>query len=573
MSDYIPGQGQDGGQGTPPTPPPMAYAPTQTYDPRTGLPQSAPQPPQAPPGEVPYAPTQTYNPGANPGAQQQPDGAYPPPAGYAPQGYPPPQGYPQQDGYPPQQGYPPPGYPQQQGYQQQQNYPPQQGYPLQTGYPVPAAPPRKRLSGGMIAGIVAVVVVVVAAVGIGVSVLNSGGSSGSSAAGGGSSSGKGESTADRSLKLAWSVTNASQSGNDQVLGGWLTGSLVVRGGTTGVSAYRISDGGKAWTLTPPQKYPVACAMSPTVSSDGVGTIAFGTSYIGCSVLAGVDSGTGRILWTVPLTNSQDSFAGDATTYVQGSVASVLSNDVTAGVNIDTGKVVWQYRPRGQYCNADSYGASGVILVSDFCADASPSYTLSALNAQTGTVEWQKSETGHVDFDYVIAGKPLVAVVETGGSGAAYVYGSSGSTTPLAFTSPEDARGNPLAETTSSQVFGNTLVVQSSETVSGSGSGTGGTVTAYSLSTGGRLWSYTGESKNGAVLLDHAADGKLYALSTGSYDGKPHLVELNPATGASTVVGTLQGTTTFGFNDETLIPVPGNGMVALGEMGDDVELYR
>jgi hypothetical protein len=376
------------------------------------------------------------------------------------------------------------------------------------------------------------------------------------------------------MKSAWSVTDAAQSSDDQVLGGWVTGSLVVRGGSTGVSAYRISDGGKAWTLTPPAGASIPCSMSPTVGPGGIGTVAFGSTAGLCSVLAGVNSSTGAILWTVPLTNSRFTFQADAKTYIQGSVATVLSNGLFGGVDLSTGKSVWSYTDRGQFCDDNVYGTTGVVLISDFCADASPSYTLSALNGRTGKVEWRRAETGHVDFDSVISGDPLVAVVSgTSGNGTAYAYDGSGNATRLAIPSPDAAESSPFSEDDSSQVFGQTLVVQSSDSAGGSDS-TGGSIAAYSLTTGSQLWAYSGESKNGAELVDASADGTLYALSTGSYEGEPHYVRLDPVKGTSTIVGALSGASGWGFTDDVLLPGPGNSLVALGGTGgDEVELYR
>jgi hypothetical protein len=545
MADNIPGPGSgQGGQGGPPPPPPE-YAPTQTYDPRAQ--QQYPQAPPAPQAAPQQAP--------QPAPPQTPPAAYPPPpnGGYA--GY----GHPQQ-GYPQQGGYPPPAYPPQQGYPQQGGYPPA---PDLAGMPTAPAAPRKKVSGGLIAGILAIVVV--AAAGIVGATMSSGGSSGSSSGSGGSGG--------PSLTAAWSVTDAAQSGNDQLLGGWTTSSLVVRGGNTGVSAYRIANGAKAWTLTPPAGASVPCSMSPTISSGGVGTIAFGTSVGLCSVLAGVDTATGSILWTVPLTNSHFTFASEAKTYIQGSVATVLSNGVFGGVDVSTGKSVWSYTDRGQFCNDSVYGTTGVVLISDFCADASPSYTLSALDAETGKVEWRKPETGHVDFDSVISGDPLVAVVSgTSGSGTAYAYDSSGNAVQLAIPDADTMVSDPFSEADPSQVVGRTLIVQSSDRAGGSDS-TGGTVGAYSLTTGSQLWTYSGESKNGAELVGPSANGAVYALSTGSYDGEPHYVRLDPAKGTSTILGALGGVSGWGFSTDILIPGPGTSLIALGDMGNDVQLYR
>ena len=572
----------DGSTATPSPPPPPAYTPTELYQPQ--VPQ-APQPPQAPqtppqtqvPPQQPapqaggpaYAPTQAYTPQGQPPPPQQQAAPTPPPHGGAGGGY----GYPQapaQPGpYPQQGGYPPPqaGYPQQQpgpypqqvppqqgfppAYPQQQGYPPAQGYPQptaypQTGYGVPGYPvapaPRRGVRKGAILGTIGGVLAL-AIIGTVIAVVNSGGSKGADA---------------NTLDSAWSVPTSGS--DDELVGSWLTSTDVVRAGSSsGVSAYDLTTGHKTWTVTPPSDASKPCAMSPTVSSDGVGTVGFGTDAHSCKYIAGVDSDTGSILWKVDLTDTDDPVATTADTFVQGSVATILSLGRAGGFNTRTGKEIWLNPARGKYCNEDAFGTTGAVVVDDFCADASPERTLTALDPATGKRLWRKTESQAIVEGYFLNGSPIVALLSSNLKDPLSIYSSTGDAKQLDMSNFTLDNENP----TSVKLSGQTLVAQSAEDLSDSSS-TSGQVVAFDLSTGEQLWQYNGESKHGAVLVHTVSGSNLYALSTGTFEGSPHFVRLDPTTGKSTIIGALPSSTNDWFVGESVLyALPDGGLLTLG----------
>ena len=471
--------------------------------------------------------------------------AYPPPqypaSGQHPQEYPP------QNGYPPQPSYPQPvGYPQPQPQPQPTYQPPFAGYLA----PQPSQP-RRRLSGGLIGGLIAVAVVIAAIVGVTVMLNSSGGGA--------------------NYVRAWSVGSATTTTDDQLVGGWLTSSLVVRADSGGVAAYHVSDGSPAWKLTPPAGAPEPCAISPTLSAAGIGTMAFGANTMSCSVLVGVDSSTGKILWDINLTGSQQTMPVPAQTFVQGTVATVAAGNIFGGVNVTNGKPVWNYTDRGQYCDDTAYATTGTMLISDDCVGSSPEFTLTAVDGATGKVEWRKTQAGITDFNGVETASPLVAVQEGDSGDHAFVYSSSGSTTPLQEPTGADTEASPFADADAVRVVGQDLIVQASETIATTG--TGGTIDAYNLTTGVLAWSYNGESKNGARLLSPSPDGVVYALSTGSFDGIPHFVRLDPATGKSTIIAQLKGVGGWSFINDIVFKAPNGGIIALESLGNGIEDYR
>ncbi|MFC1409790.1 PQQ-binding-like beta-propeller repeat protein [Streptacidiphilus sp. N1-12] len=527
----------DGASAAPPQAPPAGavppvgpgYVPTQAY------PQAS-APGQAPPAGPGYVPTQAY-----PQAQ-------PPPAGYAPQAASPGQGYaPPGQGYAPTQGPPAQGYPPPYG-----GYGPAQGgYPQQpVGYqPPPQAYPRRGPGKGAVFGIVAGVVILAVIATLVIALSNK--TKSNDSAGG------------PTLAKAWSVPSSGS--DDRILGSWLTATTVIRASSgDGVVAYDLTTGRKSWTLTPPAGAATPCAMSQGVNASGIGAMAFGTNAESCTYFAAVDSATGRILWKLNLTNSDHPVATSATALIQGSVATVLSLGRAGGFDAKTGKQIWVNPSRGSYCNEESYGTTGVVVVEDYCADASPKQTMTALDASTGKRLWRRTETTTAVESYMLNASPLVAQLSSELNGPVDVYSSKGVPTPLDMTGFSVSSDS----VTPVKAAGNTLVVQSGEDLESAGSdSTAGQVIAFNLSTGQQLWRYNGESGHGAVLARTASDGKLYALSTGTYSGSPHFVRLDPVTGKSTVLGALpSGTDGWTVSGGTLYALPGGGLLVLNSFG-------
>ncbi|RAG85430.1 hypothetical protein DN069_11675 [Streptacidiphilus pinicola] len=483
--------------------------------------------------------------------------------------------------------------PQQAAYaQQQQPFPQQAPYgpqpdaqgqwpqmpPLPTegqpGYPYPGAyqqptPPRSGLSrgaiGGIIAGAVALAIVAV------VAILLIPGGGGSNGGGGGGSV--------PTLAASWSVKGKT---TDQQVGTWVTDKYFVRASSSGVQAYSLTDGSVAWTAQPLSGPGVPCAMSPTLSSSGIGTIGFGPDTTSCTTLVGVDTHTGKTLWSTALTNSTRSMASGTTTFIDGSVGVIVNGTVLGGVDLTTGNAVWGYKARGQYCDAYPYGGAGVVLVDDYCADVQPSYTLSALDGATGKQLWQKTETDNVQFNSVLSGSPLIATTEDSGDPVAQRFDSSGNETPISLTDKIQltTNGNP----------GTQLLGSSALLIPTSNSSSKPDVSAVNPSTGSPLWTYDGTTHGGGALLrdatQSAASGgtsggsNIYAMSLVpgySSSNGPTVVSLDPSTGKPTDIAHLPAsanTIEYGEGEVYLLP---NHEVLIASMdfmsGKVIQLFK
>ncbi|UJA09513.1 PQQ-binding-like beta-propeller repeat protein [Streptomyces collinus] len=372
--------------------------------------------------------------------------------------------------------------------------------------------------------------------------------------------------ASKNLTQAWRIP--APAADDALVGSWLTDKLLIRASTRGgLRAYGVADGKEVWrsasSAAAVKRGAVPCGMSPTLSAQGVGTVAFGTDGATCTWLAGVRASTGKILWTMPLTSKRHPAAATATTYVQGGVATVVGANFLGGVDVRTGSRVWGYKARGHYCNAYGWGADGVVLVDDYCLDQKTRFTLTSYDAKTGKVIWRKSEKAHSDVTHILSGSPLVAAVHTARQDAVRVLGTTGTGRKLAVGDDELTPGNDSGADHSARLHGDVLVTPAS-------SAGKAVLDGFDTRTGRKLWTL-----RSAVLAVPAsgADGKVYAVAA---SGTPQLVTVDPRTGRTTpVAGLPVGTGQWNFTAGTVYVTPDGGVLELNALGSNggVRLYR
>ncbi|MFE9495075.1 PQQ-binding-like beta-propeller repeat protein [Streptomyces collinus] len=372
--------------------------------------------------------------------------------------------------------------------------------------------------------------------------------------------------ASKNLTQAWQIP--APAADDALVGSWLTDKLLVRASTRGgLRAYGLTDGKEVWrsasSATAAQRGAVPCGMSPTLSAQGIGTVAFGKDGSTCTWLAGVRASTGKILWSMPLTSKRHPAAATATTYVQGSVATVVSENFLGGVDVRTGSRVWGYKARGHYCNAYDWGANGVVLVDDYCLDQKTRFTLTSYDGKTGKVIWRKSEKAHSDVTHILSGSPLVAAVHTARQDAVRVLGTTGTGRKLAVGDDELTPGNDSGADHSARLYGDVLVTPAS-------SAGKAVLDGFDTRTGRKLWTL----RSAALAVPASgADGKVYAVAA---SGTPQFVTIDPRTGRTTpVAGLPVGTGKWNFGAGTVYVTPDGGVLELNALGSNggVRLYR
>ncbi|MGQ4487452.1 PQQ-binding-like beta-propeller repeat protein [Streptomyces sp. SAS_281] len=375
-----------------------------------------------------------------------------------------------------------------------------------------------------------------------------------------------QAVASETLTPAWQISAPGE--DDTLIGSWLTDKLLVRASSRGgLQAYDLTDGKQVWSAAGPstgdRRDTISCAMSPTLGVKGIGTVAFGKDASTCTRLAGVDTSTGKILWSMPLTNSKHSTAMIASTYVQGEVATIVSESFLGGIDVGTGSRVWGYKPRGHYCNAYSWGADGVVLVDDYCLDRKTRFTLTAYDGSTGKVIWRKSESAHSDVTHILSGKPLVAAVHTARQDAVRVLGITGTGRKLAVGDDELMPGNNTGADHSAQFHGNVLVTPA--LASGSP-----VIDGYDTTTGAKLWTIRSAA---LAVAASRADDKVYAVTT---SGSPRLIAIDPRSGRASPVAELSaGIGTWHFTSGTVYVTSDGGVLELNALGSNggVRLYR
>jgi outer membrane protein assembly factor BamB len=367
-------------------------------------------------------------------------------------------------------------------------------------------------------------------------------------------------SASRHLKQVWQV--ASPAADDELVGSWVTDKLLVRASTRGgVTAYSLADGSTAWTAALPAKAAGAgtqpCAMSPTLTAAGLGTVAFGKDGHTCTSLAGIDAATGTVLWTVPLVDAGHKTAMGAQTFLQGDVATVVGENFLGGLDVRTGHRVWGLKSRGYYCNAYTWGGPGVVLVDDYCADSGTHFTLTAYDGATGRTLWSQTQDAHTDIAHVFSGSPLIASEHKAGEDSVRVVAPSGASRKLAVGNTELLPGNDSAADHSARLVGGVLVTPATTAA-------GSEVDAFDTATGAKLWSYPA-----TALATSAADGdRVYALA-GS-PSAPQVVALDPRTGHATAVAALPAATGKRvFTAGTVYVTAAGGVLELDAQGTGV----
>ncbi|WUH90978.1 PQQ-like beta-propeller repeat protein [Streptomyces sp. NBC_00433] len=368
-------------------------------------------------------------------------------------------------------------------------------------------------------------------------------------------------SASKHLAPVWEVR--APAADDELIGSWLTQKLLIRASTRGgLTAYDLADGSTRWTAALP---PTAagsgtrpCAMSPTLTAGGLGTVAFGKDGNSCTDLAGVDTATGTVLWTVPLVDAAHPTAMGAATYLQGGVATIVSENFLGGLDIRTGRRVWGFKPRGYYCNAYTWGGVGTVLVDDYCADNKKPFTLTAYDGRTGGTLWTQTQDAHTDIAHVFSGSPLIAGVHKAGEDSVRVFAPSGSSRKLAVGNTELVPGNDSDADHSARLVGSVLVTPATTAA-------GSEVDAFDTATGARLWAYP------AVALAAAAPGDDHVYALAGPPASPQLVRLDPRTGQATPVAELPPAATGKqrFTAGTVYVTPDGGVLELDAQGTGV----
>ncbi|MFI9161558.1 outer membrane protein assembly factor BamB family protein [Kitasatospora aureofaciens] len=338
----------------------------------------------------------------------------------------------------------------------------------------------------------------------------------------------------------WSVqpvAAAQQAGDDTLVGSWLLADAVVRADGSGVHAYDRTAGKPTWSVEPPAAGAVPCGLSASVNPAGLGAALFrpqADPKSPCTLVAAVDTKTGKTAWTKSLSDSKDAYS--ARIGVTEDMVVAVGDDRAAAWAAADGKDVWQYTGQGKFCTLSGGVTGKTVLVASSCADSTPADQAVALNAADGKVSWWRGLNNQPKTVTVLSAEPAV-VLTTGGKpeeDRVFGWGAAGDPAVEIPVVTDGGRLNVTHGTFSAtpEVFfeGRTMVAAMTPANSG------GPVSAvgYDLDTGKQRWKTPTAAKGTSRAV--GVDGGSLVLAADERRDQPARLGRFPLVGGQETVG-------------------------------------
>ncbi|WP_030276627.1 PQQ-binding-like beta-propeller repeat protein [Streptomyces sp. NRRL B-24484] len=354
------------------------------------------------------------------------------------------------------------------------------------------------------AGAAALAVLVTAAV------LVTGGDDGEKSGGGSGADAAAARTYTVAHAKAWAAkpaAGAAASADDTLAGSWITADAVVRADGTGVQAYALADGKPTWSVTAPSQGAAPCGLSPVVNTAGLGGVLFRNGSdpkSPCTVLAVVDTKTGKTAWTKNLSDTKDGY--DAKVSVLADKVVAVGEDKVSAWAAADGKDLWQYTGQGKFCSLSGGASGATVVLHSSCADSTPTDQAVALNAADGKVKWWRGLNNKPKTVTVLSAEP--AVVATSGEKPAddriFAWGTAGDPAAEIPVTGDAGRldvGRGTFDTAPTVFFHENTMVAALGPADGVSPAT--SVAAYDLATGKPTWTtaIAEKRKSRAVGLD------------------------------------------------------------------------
>ncbi|WP_035794428.1 outer membrane protein assembly factor BamB family protein [Kitasatospora mediocidica] len=314
---------------------------------------------------------------------------------------------------------------------------------------------------------------------------------------------------------------AAQPGADDTLvGSWLLADAVVRADSSGVHAYDLAAGKPTWSVAAPAAGAVPCGLSPTVNAAGLGGVLFRTAAdpnSPCTLLAAVDSKTGKTAWTKTISGATGPYAAHVA--VTDDKVIVVGDDKAVAWAAADGKDAWLYAGQGKFCSLSGNASGATVVVHSSCADSTPADQAVALSVAEGKVLWWRGLNNSPRTVTVLSAEPAVVLTTGDKPTDARVFGW-GPTGDPAGEIPVATAGGRLDVAHGSfdpvpGVFfqGHTMTTTLLPDAPGAA-----VVTSYDLSTGKQLWQ-TPVSEKGTVSAVGIDNGAL-VLAADERVGQP-----------------------------------------------------
>ncbi|WP_406112054.1 PQQ-binding-like beta-propeller repeat protein [Kitasatospora purpeofusca] len=338
----------------------------------------------------------------------------------------------------------------------------------------------------------------------------------------------------------WAAGAAGQPGGDDTLvGSWLLAGAVVRADATGVRAYDLTDGRPTWSMEPPAAGAVPCGVSPTVNLTGLGAVLFrprADPKSPCSLVAAVDTGTGRTAWTKSLSDAKGAY-GASVGVTDDKVIAVGDSHAVAW-EATGGNDLWQYTGQGKFCTLSGGASGGTVLVASSCADSTPVDQAVALNAVDGKVTWSRALNNRPRTATVLSVEPPVVLTtgEKPEDDRVLAWGANGDPAteiPVAGSGGRLDVAHGMFSATPGAFFQDRTMITTVAPANGAGGSVA--VVGYDLDSGKQRWRTTAREKGAAQAV--AVDGGALVLAVDERLDQPaHLSRFALADGHQTVGG-------------------------------------
>ncbi|CAN3983606.1 PQQ-binding-like beta-propeller repeat protein [Kitasatospora purpeofusca] len=337
----------------------------------------------------------------------------------------------------------------------------------------------------------------------------------------------------------WAAGAAQPGGDDTLVGSWLLSGAVVRADATGVRAYDLTDGRPTWSMEPPAAGAVPCALSPTVNLTGLGAVLFrprADPKSPCSLVAAVDSGTGRTAWTKSLSDAKGAY-GASVGVTDDKVIAVGDSHAVAW-EATGGNDLWQYTGQGKFCTLSGGASGGTVLVASSCADSTPVDQAVALNAVDGKVTWSRPLNNRPRTSTVLSVEPPVVLTtgEKPEDDRVLAWGANGDPAteiPVAGSGGRLDVAHGMFSATPGAFFQDRTMITTVAPANGAGGSVA--VVGYDLDSGKQRWRTTAREKGAARAV--AVDGGALVLAVDERLDQPaHLSRFALADGRQTVGG-------------------------------------
>ena len=339
---------------------------------------------------------------------------------------------------------------------------------------------------------------------------------------------------------------------------WLYGGTLVVGNQRDVAAYDLKTGQLKWSAHPPESGLLPCTMSAEVSRVGTGAILYTSGgdtsdSSACDWIQVVDVRTGAEKWSAKL-DVESSTRSKTSVMVNDEQAVAMTDHLVAAFDVDNGKQQWSKPTQQPDCYLYGKGEDTTLLLLDICSTREQGNGMLAVDTRDGDIIWKRTFGDAPNLkSAVLSVNPAVLRLK---------YGSSAL---RGYIVCFDEKGKSLGEIAQPQPFGMILDKDTSTeqylikdrtmvtTVYKNplDPNEGGTLVAFDLTSGAKLWNSDFEGSKSIRLVGIAGESVI-AIQKGEIATVPsRLLSYRLPSGSMTPGGKLPDQDSNSYREQTV----------------------